>query len=92
MKLVGRELLTAFMQKHADVRTPLSAWVAEAEAAAWKGPDDIKARYASASFLGDNEVIFNIKGNSYRLKVQVSYAAQLVIVKNVGTHAEYDRW
>lgn len=92
MTLVGRHLLTAFMQRHADVRGPLSAWVAEVEEAAWTGPADIKVRYPSASFLSDNEVIFNIKGNRYRLKVFVAYATQSVIVQNVGTHAEYDRW
>jgi mRNA interferase HigB len=92
MKLVGRELLTDFMKEHADTRAALAAWVAEVEGATWTGPADIKARYPSASFLADNEVIFNIKGNNYRLKVQVLYAPQLVIVKRIGTHAEYDRW
>jgi mRNA interferase HigB len=92
MKLVGRELLTVFTKEHADTRSALTAWVAEVEDAAWTEPKDIKARYPSASFLADNEVIFNIKGNNYRLKVQVLYAPQLVIVKRIGTHAEYDRW
>lgn len=92
MKLVGRELLTDFMREHADTRAALAAWVAEVENAAWTGPIDIKARFPSASFLADNEVIFNIKGNNYRLKAQVLYAPQLVIVKRIGTHTEYDRW
>jgi mRNA interferase HigB len=92
MKLVGRQLLTEFMQQHADVRGPLSAWVKEVETASWSRPSDVKARYPSASFLSDNEVIFNIKGNRYRLKVLVAYATQAVVVQKVGTHADYDRW
>jgi len=92
MKLIGRKLVTDFMQKYADARDPLAAWVAEVADAHWKGPADIKARYASASFLANNGVIFNIKGNKYRLKVHVTYEAELVNVKNIGTHAEYDRW
>lgn len=92
MKLVGRKLLTDFMQLHADSRRPLESWVAEVEGASWHGPQDIKAKYASASFLAGNEVIFNIKGNRYRLKVLVAYATHSVIVKRVGTHEEYERW
>ncbi len=92
MKLVGRELLKAFMKRHAGARSALAAWVEEVESACWPGPADIKARFVTASFLANSEVIFNIKGNKYRLKVQVIYLPQLVIVKGIGTHAEYDRW
>lgn len=92
MRVVGREVLVGFLRQHADARRPVGAWVAEAEAATWKGPADIKARYPTASFLADNEVIFNIKGNNYRLKVMVAYATQTVIIQQAGTHAEYNRW
>ena len=92
MRLVGRQVLTAFLERHGDARGAIGTWVAEVEAATWKGPADIKVRYPSASFLSNNEVIFNIKGNKYRLKVLVAYATQLVAVQKVGTHAEYDRW
>jgi len=92
MRVLGRQILQEFLQRHADARRPASAWLAEAEAALWRGPADIKARYPGASFLADNEVIFNIKGNKYRLKVMVAYASQTAIIQQAGTHAEYDRW
>jgi mRNA-degrading endonuclease HigB of HigAB toxin-antitoxin module len=57
----------------------------------WKTPHDIKRRYRSADFLADNRVIFDIKGNSYRLVVKVRYQNGLVVVEWVGTHAEYDK-
>ncbi|MBI2604452.1 MAG: type II toxin-antitoxin system HigB family toxin [Deltaproteobacteria bacterium] len=93
MQLVGRERLDAFVRKHADTRSWVEAWIAEVtdENTKWKGPQDIKARYASASFLANRVVIFNVKGNSYRLEVQVSFNIGTVVVKWVGTHGEYDK-
>jgi mRNA interferase HigB len=64
---------------------------AEARAAVWKDPSAIKRRYRHASFLADNRVIFNIGGNKYRLVAHVNYDFQIVYIKFVGTHAEYDR-
>ncbi len=92
MKLVGRKLLADFVQRHADVRDPLGAWIAEVEDAAWTEPADVKARFPNASFLSDNKVMFNIKGNRYRLKVLLAYRTQSVVIQKIGTHAEYDRW
>ena len=92
MRLVGKDLLAKFANKHADIRGPLNAWVLEGEEAKWTGPADIKARYPSASFLDDNRVIFNIKGNTYRIETKVSYEITVVLIKRVGTHAEYSKW
>lgn len=92
MKVVGREALELFCRKHADVRAQVNAWIAEAEDAEWRTPNDIKARYAHASFLADNRVIFNLKGNRYRLDVKISYTTQVVFVKRIGTHEEYNSW
>ena len=92
MRLVGKDLLAQFAKKHADVRGPLKAWVLEVEEASWTGPADIKARYPSASFLDDNRVIFNIKGNTYRIETKVSYEITVVLIKRFGTHAEYSKW
>jgi mRNA interferase HigB len=66
--------------------------VGEVKASHWKNPAEIKARYATASFLADNHVVFNLKGNKYRLEVIVGYKAQVVLVKRIGTHAEYSKW
>lgn len=92
MRLVGKEILAEFAKRHADIRGPLSAWILEVEEATWSGPADIKARYPSASFLSDNRVIFNIKGNAYRVETKVSYEIEVVLVRRMGTHAEYSKW
>ena len=57
----------------------------------WATPQDIRDRYASASFVGHNRVVFNIKGNDYRLIAAVAYRFQAVYIKFIGTHAQYDR-
>ena len=92
MKVVGKKALEDFKRRHADVRSHVDAWVCEVEDAQWQSSRDIKAKYATASFLGDNRVVFNLKGNSYRLDVKVSYENQVVLVKRIGTHAQYDNW
>jgi mRNA interferase HigB len=92
MRLVGKDLLAQFAKKHADIRGALNAWILEVEEANWTGPADIKARYPTASFLDKNRVIFNIKGNAYRIETKVSYEIIVVLVKRVGTHAEYSKW
>lgn len=69
----------------------LLAWHTEASKANWRTPQNIKDQYASASFIGRNRVVFNIKGNDFRLIVAVAYQVGVVYVKFVGTHAEYDR-
>lgn len=91
MKVVAVSTLRRFRTRHPDAEQPLKAWYDEARHAAWKSPKDIKARYASASFVGRNRVAFNIKGNDYRLIVAVAYRFQASYIKFVGTHAEYDR-
>ncbi|MBU4486999.1 MAG: type II toxin-antitoxin system HigB family toxin [Candidatus Delongbacteria bacterium] len=68
------------------------AWYEETKAAEWKTPKDIKDRYSSASILSDNIVVFNIKGNNYRLVTKLSYKNQTVFIKFIGTHPEYDKW
>ena len=91
MQLVGLLKLDAFKRTHADSRGPLDAWQKEVEAARWNGPQEIKVRYPNASFLADNRVIFNIKGNTYRLVVKARYQNGIVLIEWVGTHAEYDK-
>lgn len=91
MRLLGRERLQAFCDKHADARKWIENWLAEVEAGVWSTPKDIKERYNSASILADNTVIFNVKGNDYRLEVTVAYNTGVVVVNWVGTHAEYDK-
>lgn len=91
MKLIGRESLETFLLKHADARGSIESWVAEVESATWKTPHDVKARYASASILAANKVIFSIKGNSYRLEARIAYKTAIVVVLWIGSHAEYSK-
>lgn len=91
MQLVGLFKLDAFRRTHADSRGQLNAWQLEVEAANWSGPQEIKDRYPSASFLAENRVIFNIKGNTYRLVVKARYQNGIILIEWIGTHAEYDK-
>ena len=91
MHIISRRTLREFWEAHADAEDPLLAWFHEVKAAEWRGPDDVKRRYASADILPDNRVVFNIKGNEYRLIVRVNYASGTVFIRFVGTHAQYDR-
>lgn len=92
MKVRGVELLRDFSKKHNQAKGALDAWHQEVCQADWKSPQDIKDRYRSADFRPNNRVIFDIKGNNYRLVVHVIYRAGTVIVEKVGTHSEYDKW
>jgi len=92
VNVVGRGLLEAFKKSHADARGALDSWLAEAEATEWQGPEDVKARYRSASLIAGGRVVFNIKGNSYRLDTKIAYKTQVVTILRMGTHAEYDKW
>ncbi|AHI04740.1 hypothetical protein BDW_01150 [Bdellovibrio bacteriovorus W] len=89
MILTGREVLTDFTNKHAITREWIENWIADVEGSTWKTPQDIKAKYSSASFV-KKVVIFNVKGNSFRLEVMVSYNIGVVKTVWAGTHAEYD--
>lgn len=93
MRVIARSTLRRFWEqkRYADAQGPLSAWHDEACTAAWKTLQDIKDVYISASICGSNRVVFNIGGNKYRLVVEVQYAAGIVWVKFVGTHAQYDK-
>ena len=92
MNVIGKRLLEEFKNKHSDVRAQINSWLCEAEEAQWACPNDIKSRYSSASFLANNIVVFNIKGNDYRLATKIHYDRQIVLIKKIGTHAEYSRW
>ena len=91
MRVVGRDKLQDFLKAHRDAAGWIDNWLAHAETADWRTPQDLKGMYASASFLGANTVVFNVKGNHYRLEVTVAYRTATVVVLWAGTHAEYDK-
>lgn len=90
MRVIAVSTLRAFWERHPDAEQPLKAWYQEATNAVWTQPADIKLRYRSASVLKNRRVVFNIKGNDYRLIVAVAYTLQIVYVKFVGSHKQYD--
>ena len=91
MRIVALKTLRQFWARHPDAEQPLRAWHDEVIRAQWRTPADIKAHFSSASILKGRRVVFNIKGNDYRLVVALAYNTELVFIKFVGTHAEYDR-
>lgn len=90
MRVIAVSTLRDFWQRYPAAEQPLKAWYEEATSATWTQPADIKAQFRSASVLKNRRVVFNIKGNDYRLIVAVAYKLQVVYVKFVGTHKEYD--
>ena len=68
-----------------------SAWYAIAEKSEWRTPGDVKNTFAKASIIGNNRVVFNICGNSYRLTVKIEYKIGLIFIRHIGTHKEYDK-
>lgn len=91
MRVISRRTLKDFWEKHADAEQPLKAWFHETKAARWRSFADIKGRYRSADALPGNRVVFDIKGNTYRLIVRIHYNTGIVFIRFIGTHAEYDK-
>ena len=91
MRVISVKTLKEYWREHPDAESSLRAWSTEAKRAVWEGPHHIKAAYRTASILRNNRVVFNIKGNAYRLVVAVKYEFQIVYIRFVGTHAAYDR-
>jgi len=91
MQVIAFSRLQAFWTIHSKAETPLRAWFKTAKAADWASPADVRLTYRSVDFVGDNRAIFNIGGNNYRLVCHMAYGYGRILIKFVGTHAEYDR-
>lgn len=90
-RIVAKRTLREFWEKHADSEQYLKTWYETTKNSNWTSPNDIKETYINASILKDNRVVFNIKGNSYRLIVKFNFDRQWVFIRFVGTHAEYNK-
>jgi mRNA interferase HigB len=90
MRIIVRSTLRQFWETHPDAEQPLKAWYDEASRAEWNSPTDIKSTYRNASIIANNRVVFNIKGNDYRLIIHVCYDIKIIFIRFVGTHSEYD--
>ena len=91
MQIVGRNKLDAFCSRYPDARPWVEAWLQEVGGMSWATPQALRDRYATASFLSGGVVIFNVRGNNYRLEVNVAYQTGVVAVAWIGTHRDYDR-
>lgn len=91
MRIIKPKTLREFWEKHPDAQTPLQAWLEIARLAEWEKPVDVKTDYGSASIIADNRVVFNIKGNDYRLVIKFHYNTKIAYIRFIGTHEEYDQ-
>src|SRR5437763_465991 len=96
VRVIARRTLTDFCESlrgtkdHKPVKTALDAWFQEVQVWTWNTPTDVKRSYGNASIVGKDRVVFNIKGNDYRLVVAMDYRRHIVFIKWLGTHEEYD--
>jgi mRNA interferase HigB len=90
MRIIAKRTLREFWERHSDAEEPLLAWYREVEKEDWSQPAQVKEKYRSASIVKGSRVVFNIKGNDYRLVVRINYPYRVVYVRFVGTHGEYD--
>jgi mRNA interferase HigB len=90
-RIIAKRTLREFWDRHSDAEQYLKTWYETAKNANWNSPNDINETYANASILKEGRVVFNIKGNSYRLIVKFNYERQWAFIRFVGTHAEYDK-
>ena len=90
MRVLAKKTLREFWERHREVEQPLLAWYREVARGDWDTPAKVKARYPSASIVAGCRVVFNVKGNAYRLVAKINYRYRTVYVRFVGTHAEYD--
>src|SRR5437763_1172520 len=97
MRVIARSTLSRFVEtlsgrpEKAAVEATLTAWFHEVERANWKNAADVKRAYASASVVDAERVVFNVKGNSYRLVTAIDFARQVVFIKWLGRHKDYDK-
>ena len=91
MRVIALGALRAFWNRHPDAEIPLRSWFAATSRARWNSPAEVKAAYRNASFIANNRIVFNLKGNDYRLVVAVHYNRGMMFIRFVGTHREYDR-
>ena len=90
-RIFAKSTLREFWEEHPDTEQYLKTWYDTAMSSEWRTPADVKKSYASASILKDSRIVFNIKGNSYRLVAKFNYEKQWIFIRFIGTHAEYDK-
>ncbi|WP_020529983.1 type II toxin-antitoxin system HigB family toxin [Flexithrix dorotheae] len=90
-RIIAKRTLREFWEKHPETEQYLKTWYDTASNSDWKTPNDIKNTYANASILKNERVVFNVKGNDYRLIVKFNFEKSWIFIRFIGTHAEYDK-
>jgi len=90
-RIFAKSTLRAYWEKHPDSEQYLKTWYDIAMSSDWKNPNEVKNSYANASILKDNRIVFNIKGNSYRLIAKFNFEKKWIFIRFIGTHTEYNR-
>jgi len=91
VRVIAKSTLRNFWLKHADCEQQLKAWFNEIEKSNWGSVNQLKTEFPSASILPENRIVFNIKGNNYRLIVKFNFEYRICWIRFIGTHAEYDK-
>jgi len=90
-RIFAKSTLREYWEKHPDSEQYLKTWFDTAMSSDWKTPADVKKTYANASILKESRIVFNIKGNSYRLVTKFNFEKQWIFIRYIGLHAEYDK-
>ena len=90
-RIFAKSTLRDFWLAHPDSEQYLKTWFDTTMNSNWKTPNDVKQTYASASILKDSRIVFNIKGNSYRLVAKFNFEKQWIFIRFIGTHSDYDK-
>lgn len=91
VRIFAKRTLREFWERHPNARLPLESWYELVRRDDWDTPARVREQYPKASIVGNNRAVFRIKGNSYRLVVEINYERGMVFIRFIGTHAEYDR-
>lgn len=91
MRIIAESRLKQYADQHPEARTALQDWIKKVRAAKWTNSSDVQQSFRTVDSIGGQRYVFNIKGNDFRLVVVVKFTLQFVLVRFVGTHAEYDK-
>ena len=90
MRIISKKTLREFWEKHQDSQNQITAWYHYAKRANWRKSSDIKEQFRNVSIISSNRIVFNICGNKYRLVIKINFEAQLIFIRFIGTHKQYD--
>ena len=91
MRIIAHRAITAYSELHTDAKTALESWYRTVKSAKWKDFQDIRKAFNNADYVGNQRYVFNIKGNNYRLVGKILFVQQIIYIRFIGTHREYDK-